>query len=181
MSYRQFRAKPEHNKNTLGNRELHTPILRLLQVFRGTKTDDPRLLAEGFDTRIEGGEVNLRLLGGRMNRYADSQEELVDATGRVHVEQLSPTRTNVRPLMGNITWAVGICPRAPGSGDAAHDDFKDAAYDEKGFILVKVLVKWYALMASVFDEHPRGGVSRIGAGCLHGEVVERIPIPSLGR
>jgi hypothetical protein len=36
-------------------------------------------------------------------------------------------------------------------------------------------------MAIVFDQHPRGWVSRIGAGGLHGEVVERMPVPVLGR
>jgi hypothetical protein len=71
--------------------------------------------------------------------------------------------------------------QGPGGGLAANNDLKDAAYDEKGFIFVQVLVKRYALMGRVFDQHPRGRVSRIGAGGLHGEVVERIPVPLLRR
>src|SRR5450755_2078295 len=167
-------------RQTTRNREFHIGLWRL-GVFRGTETDDSRLLAEGFGTRVVGGEIDLRLLGGRVNRYANGQEELVDAAGCVDVEQLSATRTHVRPLVGNVAWTICIRPRAAGGGLIADSDFEDAAYNEEGLILVQMLVQGYTLMGRVFDQHPRGSVSRIGTGGFYSEVVERIPVPLLGR
>jgi hypothetical protein len=60
---------------------------RRLGVFRRTETNNSRLLAKRLDTGTVCDEINLRLLGGGVNRYADGQEVLFDASGRVDVEQ----------------------------------------------------------------------------------------------